>query len=104
MPPIISIPPNGTQHTHTNPATLTMRNAHDTHLASQVHSWRVKVGSVINGHNYYLGNELFPNGANTQNDPNVTLPNTGLCYTKVEYRKVSGGPWYSGHNTTFTCV
>lgn len=103
MPPIIYSPTGN--HSHTNPATFTMMNAHSGHAASQIYSWRVKVGSAANGYNYYLGNEILSNGANVQYDPNVTgLPSTGLCYTKAEYRKVPNGPWYSGTNSTFTCV
>jgi hypothetical protein len=82
-------------------------NAHTGHAASQVYSWRVKVGSMANGYNYYLGAEMFPNGNNTQNDtaPKPNLPGGGItCYTKVEYRKLANGPWYSGATSTFKCM
>ena len=82
-----------------------MKNAHDSHAASQIYSWRVKVGTYLNGYNYYLGAEILSNGANDQNDPNVNgLPGPGSsCHTKAEYRKVANGPWWSGTDSIFTC-
>jgi len=59
MPPIISLPT--TSHVRSS-TTFTMTNAHDNHTASQIYSWRVKVGSVLNGYNYYLGGEIISNG------------------------------------------
>ena len=104
MPPIISLPT--TTHVRSS-TTFTMTNAHNSHTASQVYSWRVKVGSTANGYNYYLGVEMSSNGNNAQNDtaPKPGLPGGGnTCYTKVEYRKVAAGPWYSGTTSAFTCM
>lgn len=104
MPPIISLPSS----THVRSSTtFTMTNAHGSHTASQIYSWRVKVGSMANGYNYYLGVEIISDTNNSQNDtaPKPNLPGNGvLCYTKPEYRKVKGGPWYSGETSTFTCT
>lgn len=106
MPPIVSHPPAGSNHSKGSGFnTFTMQNAHGSHAASQVYSWRIKVGSMPNGYNYYLGTERLSNGNNQQDDTTVTgLPGSGvLCYTKVEYRQVQNGPWYSGATSSFRC-
>lgn len=102
MPPIITYPSG--DHAHTATVTFWMKNAHDVHPPSQIYSWRVKVGSVLNGHNYYLGNEIRSNGYNEQSTNVTGLPPNGTCYTKVEYRKVPNGPWWSGTSSTFKCI
>lgn len=106
MPPKITDPGDNASHPKTS-YNFTMTNAHGSHAASQIYSWRVKVGSVLNGYNYYLGTEIISNGSNTQFDTAAKpkLPgNQMTCYTKPEYRKVQGGPWYSGDTTIFTCT
>lgn len=105
MPPIINPPTGSTHPKGTGICTFTMKNAHTGHAASQVNSWRVKVGSFQNGYDHYLGGPFFPNGNNQQNDPGVRVPGGGVvCYAKVEYRKVANGSWYNGPTWIFTCT
>lgn len=105
MPPIVYDPPDKSNHMRNPFNTFIMQNAHTGHTASQVYSWRIKVGTMPNGYNLYPGTEILSNGNNQQYDPAVTgLPgNNTLCYTKVEYRQVANGPWYSGASQTFRC-
>ena len=56
-------------------------------------SSKVIVGSVAGSDNVYAGTE-FPNG--TTKDDNVTHPHNGkIYYTRVKYRTIPGGPWFT---------